>query len=87
MKIKVVYLLNYEIMKIKSQNLEKKLKKKDIFNNSSALFDGTERVDTFESGIFPIKIEDTGFLELARVTKLSLTICETRPLTIQMLKY
>ena len=31
MKIKVVYLLNYEIMKIKSQNLEKKQKKKDIF--------------------------------------------------------
>ena len=48
--------------KIKPQNPEKKQKRKDILNNLYALFDSRERVlDAFESGIFPIKIEGTGF--------------------------
>ena len=50
--------------KLKPQNLEKKQKKKDILKNLYARFAGRERVfDAFESKIFPIKIEVTGFLD------------------------
>ena len=47
---------------IKSQNPEKKQKKEYILKNLYALSDGRERVlDAFESKIFPIKMEGTGF--------------------------
>ena len=52
--------------KIKPQNPEKKQKKRDILNNLYALFDGRERVlVAFESEIFPVKIENTNFSDLA----------------------
>ena len=48
--------------KTKPQVPEKKQKKKDVFRNSFALFDGRERVlDAFESKIFSIKRKVTGF--------------------------
>ena len=48
--------------KTKPQNSEKKQEKKDILNNLYARFEDRERVlDTFESKIFPSKIESTGF--------------------------
>ena len=48
--------------KTRSRNPEKKQEKKDILKNLYALFEGRKRVlDTFESKIFPIKIEGTGF--------------------------
>ena len=41
--------------------------KKDIFKNLYALCDGRERVlDAFESKIFPIKTEGTGFSDFSR---------------------
>ena len=44
------------------QNPEKKQEKKDILKNLYALFEGRERVlSAFDSKIFPIRIEDTGF--------------------------
>ena len=40
----------------------KKQKKKGILKNLYTFFDGRERVlDTFESEVFPIKIEGTAF--------------------------
>ena len=63
--------MNYK-SKIKPQNLEKKQKKKDILKNLHALFDVTDRVvDAFESGIFPAKIEGTGFSDLDTGDKIS----------------
>ena len=54
----------------KLENPEKKQKKKDILKPLHAFFYCKERVlDASESKIFPIKIEDTGFPELARVAK------------------
>ena len=48
--------------KTRSRNPEKKQEKKDILKNLYALFEGRKRVlGTFESKIFPIKIEGTGF--------------------------
>ena len=48
--------------KTKPQNLEKKQVKKDILKNLYVLFESRERVlDAFESKIFPIKNEGTGF--------------------------
>ena len=56
--------------KIKPQNPEKKQNKKYILNNLYGRFDGRERVlDAFGSGIFPIKIEGTGFCDLPNVAK------------------
>ena len=53
--------MNFE-KQIKRQNPEKKQKKKGIIKNLYPLFDGRERVlDAFESKIFLIKIEGTGF--------------------------
>ena len=50
--------------KRKPQNPEKKKRKKNIFNNLYALFDGREEAfDAFESKIFPIKSKGTGFLD------------------------
>ena len=58
--------------KIKPQNPEKKQRKKYNLKNLYARFDGRERVlDAFESGIFPIKIEGTGFPDLATQSKVS----------------
>ena len=58
--------------KIKSRNPEKKEKKKDILKNLHAFFDSYEGVlDAFESKIFQIKIEDTGFSDLATRDKVS----------------
>ena len=48
--------------KIRPQNLEKKQEDKDILKSFYALFEGREKVlDAFESKMFPIKIEGTGF--------------------------
>ena len=48
--------------KAKPQNSEKRQEKKDILDNLYAFFDGRDRVlDAFESKIFPIGIEGTGF--------------------------
>ena len=48
------------------QNPDKKQEKKDILKNLNAPFEGRERVlDAFESKIFPIKIEGTGFPDKA----------------------
>ena len=56
----LVEIMNFKI-KMKPQNSEKKQKKKDILKNLYALFDGREKVlDSFKSGIFPIKIKGTG---------------------------
>ena len=50
--------------KTKPQNLEKKQEKKDILKNLYALFEGREKIiDAFESRIFKIKIEGSGFSE------------------------
>ena len=47
---------------IKPQNPEKRQQKNHFLKNLYTLFDGRRRVlDAFESKIFPIKIEDTGF--------------------------
>ena len=52
--------------KTRPQNPEKKQEKKDIFKNLYPLLEGRERVlDAFESKIFPIKIEGTGFSDKA----------------------
>ena len=52
--------------KIRPQNPEKKQEKKYIFKNLYPLFEGRERVlNAFESKIFPIKIEGTGFSDKA----------------------
>ena len=48
--------------KTKPQIPEKKQEKKYILNNLYGLFEGRERVlNAFDSKIFPIKIEGTGF--------------------------
>ena len=48
--------------KTRPQNPDKKQEKKDILKNLNAPFEGRERIlDAFESKIFPIKIEGTGF--------------------------
>ena len=53
--------MNFE-KQLKPYNPEKKQKNKDIVKNLYALLDGRERVfDAYESKIFPIKIEGTGF--------------------------
>ena len=67
--MKLLEIINFK-SKIKPQN--PKQKKKDILNNLYALFDGRKRVlDAFESRIFPVKIEGTGFSDLATQDKVS----------------
>ena len=52
--------------KTRPQNPEKKQEKKDIFKNLYPLFESREKVlDAFESKIFPIKTEGTGFSDKA----------------------
>ena len=52
--------------KTRPQNPEKKQEKKDIFKNLYPFFEGREKVlDAFESKIFPIKSEGTGFSDKA----------------------
>ena len=47
---------------VKPKSPEKKQQKEDVLQNSYNLFEGRERVlNTFDSKIFPIKIEGTGF--------------------------
>ena len=58
----LVEIMNF-ISKVKSQNLEKIQKKKDIPKNWYALLVGRERIhDVFESERFSIKTEVTSFL-------------------------
>ena len=57
----LVEILNFK-KQAKPQNSEKNQQKKDIIKNIHALFDARERVlDAFESKIFPIKTEGTGY--------------------------
>ena len=57
----LVEILNFK-KQAKPQNSEKNQQKKDILKNIYALFDARERVlDAFESKIFPIKTEGTGY--------------------------
>ena len=57
----LVEIMNFK-KKAKPQNTEKKKEKKDILKNLYSFFEGRKRVlDAFESKIFPIKIEGTGF--------------------------
>ena len=61
-----------EIMNFKSKLKNQNPEKKDILKNLHALFDGRERIlDAFERGIFPIKIEGTGFSDIATQGKVS----------------
>ena len=54
--------MNFKKKKTKPQNPEKKQEKQDILKNLYALFEGRQRVlSAFDSKIFPIRIEDTGF--------------------------
>ena len=47
---------------IKFKNSGIKQKKEDVLENLYALFEGNEKVlNVFDSKIFPIKIENTGF--------------------------
>ena len=67
----LVGMINFN-KKINPKNPDKKQKKKYILKNLYALFDGRERVlDAFESKIFPIIKERTGFLDLACTAKVS----------------
>ena len=67
----LVGMINFK-KKINPQNPDKKQKKKYFLKNLYALFDGRERVlDAFESKIFPITKEGTGFSELACAAKVS----------------
>ena len=51
----------------------KKQRKKDILKNLHAFFEGRERgLDAFESKIFPIKTEGTGFLNFVDHSKLKI---------------
>ena len=53
-------------------NPDKKQRKKDIVKNVYVLFNNRERVlDAFESKIFPIKVEGTGFSGLSMQDKVS----------------
>ena len=57
----MVEILNFG-KEVKLKNTEKKQQKEDVFKNLYNLFDGRERVlNGFDSKIFPIKIEGTGF--------------------------
>ena len=67
----LVGMINFN-KKINPKNPDKKQKKKYILKSLYALFDGRERVlDAFESKIFPITKEGTGFSDLACAAKVS----------------
>ena len=60
------------IKKKKPCIIQTKNKEKKIVKNAYALFNGRERVlDAFESKIFPIKVEGTGFSGLSIQDKVS----------------
>ena len=49
---------------VKPKNIEKKQQKKDVLEDLSNLFEGRKRIlNAFDSKIFPLKIESTGFLD------------------------
>ena len=57
----LVEILNFR-KKAKPKNPEKKQQKEDVLKNLYYFIEGRERVlNAFDSKIFPIKIEDTGF--------------------------
>ena len=57
----LVEILNFR-EKVKAKNPEKKQIKKDVLENVYNLFEGRERVlNAFDSKIFPMEIEGTGF--------------------------
>ena len=57
----LVEILNFR-KQVKLKNPEKKQQKEDVLENLYNLLEGRERVlNAFDSKIFPIKIEDTGF--------------------------
>ena len=57
----LIEILNFR-KEVKLKNPEKKQQKEDVLENLFNLFEGRERVlNVFDSKIFPIKIEGTGF--------------------------
>ena len=59
----MVEILNFR-KQVKPKNPEKKQQKEDVLKNLCNLFEGRERVfNAFDSRIFPVKIEGTGFLD------------------------